>query len=163
MIPTDHQWKLGKYRKKLICWEKFTILIMLTKMTLSSLLIGEGLTSHFWWQILPSLISNQEVFNDIGIKLLMTASFEGPQVPIDFWLCTKMMVRVGMIQGFLFHVLTGGRLVYKVNIPVGLSKGFWWWWFPQNVRTNLDDYDDDEYKRREVSGLLIRTGVTARK
>ena len=115
MIPTDHQWKLGKYRKKLICCEKFTILRMLTNVSsvrCGSLGISEGLTTHCRWQTLPSLISNQEVFNDVGIKLLMTGSFEGPQVPIDFWLCTKMIVRVGMIQCFLFHVLTGGRLVY---------------------------------------------------
>ena len=70
-----------------------------------------------------------------------------------------MMVRVGMIQCFLFHVLTGGRLVCLVNKHASrLIKRF-----PQNVKTNLDKYDDDEYKRREVSGLLIRTGVTARK
>ena len=74
-----------------------------------------------------------------------------------------MIVRVGMIQCFLFHVLTGGRLVYKVNIQHKLAyqkvsdggAGF--------LKTTLDNCDDDEYKRREVSGLLIRTGVTARK
>ena len=103
MIPRDHQWKLGKYRKKLICWEKFTILRMLTKM--SSFRGG----FWYWWGtditllMIDTTITNQEVFNDTGLKLLMTGSFEGPQVPIDFWLCTKMMACVGMIRCFLFQ------------------------------------------------------------
>ena len=71
-----------------------------------------------------------------------------------------MIVRVGMIQCFLFHVLTGGRwqaCIFGKHTSRLIKR------FPQNVKTNLDDCDDDEYKRREVSGLLIRTGVTARK
>ena len=44
------------------------------------------------------------VFNNMCMKLLMTGSFQRPQVPIDFWLCTRMMAPcVGMIRCFLFQ------------------------------------------------------------
>ena len=59
-----------------------------------------------------------------------------------------MIVRVGMIQCFLFHVLTGGRwqaCIFGKHTSRLIKR------FPQNVKTNLDDCDDDEYKKKKGS------------